>query len=630
VTAASLSPATVLRIGVRVVIGYVRARPWSFTVALLGSILFSAAVVSSSLVLGWVTDELIVPVLNDGTAAQRVGLAAGLIVGIGVAKAVGITVRRAAAAALQYGTKNDLRERLIDHQLQLTMRWYSSRPTGDLLSVAEADTTQATYVLAPLAYGVGAAGLLIGSAAIIAATDIWMGVAAVVWLIISMAVNIRGSWRMADLGQIVQRLRGEVAATAHESFDGALTVKALGRERHETARMRADAERLRDQLVRLGVLRATYNVAHEVLPGLITVIVVVIGASRIGTGAITAGELVRVTFLLSLVLWPSRLIGFTLWQLGDSVPAWQRVQDVLTEDDHVEYGHRRSSSDDTPAAVTGSAVQFAYTGGPPVLSGVDFDIPAGRTLAVVGPTGAGKTTLTLLLARLWDPVSGAIELDGRDLRDFAAGELPRELAYVAQDTFLFDDTVHDNIALSRDLDRSEMERAARLARAHEFISALPNGYATHIGERGVSLSGGQRQRLALARALAQRPRLLLLDDATSAVDPSIEAEILRGLSEADLPATVLIVAYRPSSIALADEVVFVDEGRIVAHDRHERLLETLPAYARLLRAYEQDARRRAQLQAAAAGDGHRPPARDGHGPTTGDGHDPAATSGRPR
>jgi ABC-type multidrug transport system fused ATPase/permease subunit len=604
VSSASLSPAAVLRIGARVVLGYVRARPRSFTVALLGSILFSGAVVSSSLVLGWVTDELIVPVLNEGAAPDRVGLAAGLIIGIGAAKAIGITLRRAAAAAMQYGTKNDLRERLIDHQLQLSMRWYSSRPTGDLLSVAEADTTQATYVLAPLAYGVGAAGLLVGSAVIITVTDIWMGIAAVVWLIASMAVNIRGSWRMADLGQVVQRLRGVVASTAHESFDGALTVKALGREEHETTRLRADAERLRDQLIRLGVLRATYNVAHEVLPGVITVIIVVLGASRIGAGAMTAGELVRVTFLLSLVLWPSRLIGFTLWQLGDSVPAWQRVQRVLTEDDCVGYGDRRSHSDGTPAGVAGSGVDFAYDGGPPVLSGADFDIPAGRTLAVVGPTGSGKTTLTLLLARLWDPVSGAIELDGRDLRDFAAGELPRELAYVAQDAFLFDDTVHDNIALSRDLDRADVEHAARLARAHDFIAALPDGYDTHIGERGVSLSGGQRQRLALARALAQQPRLLLLDDATSAVDPSVEAEILRGLAAADLPATVLIVAYRPSSIALADEVVFVDEGRIVAHDHHDRLLETLPAYARLLRAYEQDARRREQLRAVAARDGH--------------------------
>jgi ABC-type multidrug transport system fused ATPase/permease subunit len=602
----SLSPATVVRTGLAVVAGYVRARPMPFVLALCGSILFSAGIVSSSLVLGWVTDALIVPVLRDGSTHVPVAVAVGLLVGVGMAKAVGITVRRAAAAALQYGTKNDLRERLVDHQLQLSMRWYDSRPTGDLLSVAEADTTQATYVLAPLPYGVGAAALLIGATIIIAVTDPWMGVTAVLWLIASLLVNIRGSWRMARLGQQVQRLRGDVAATAHESFDGALTVKSLGRERHETNRLRRDAERLRDQLIELGVVRATYNIAHEVLPGLITVVVTVIGAARIGAGTITAGELVRVTFLLSLVLWPSRLIGFTLWQLGDSVPAWQRVQDVLRTDDRVAYGRRRAAGARGPARVTGSAVDFAYADGRPVLSALHFDIPPGRTLAVVGPTGSGKTTLTLLLARMWDPVSGAIHLDGRDLREFAPGELPRELAYVAQDAFLFDDTVRGNIALRQDRSQEDIEQAARLAQAHDFIAALPDGYDTHIGERGVSLSGGQRQRLALARALVQRPRLLILDDATSAVDPSVEAQILRGLSAAELPATVLIVAYRPSSIALADEVVFVEHGRIAAHDRHERLLTDVPAYARLLRAYERDATRRARLRSAAATDGHRP------------------------
>ncbi|HSK97921.1 MAG TPA: ABC transporter ATP-binding protein, partial [Euzebyales bacterium] len=334
---------------------------------------------------------------------------------------------------------------------------------------------------------------------------------------------------------------------------------------------------------------------------LITVIIVVIGAARIGAGALSTGELVRVTFLLSLLLWPSRLIGFTLWQLGDSVPAWQRVQGVLLEDDRVHYGRRRSATDAGPARVDGSDVRFGYTADRTVLSDLAFDIPAGRTLAVVGPTGSGKTTLTLLLARLWDPASGVIRLDGRDLREFADGELPRELAYVAQDTFLFDDTVRGNITLGKDHAQAAIERAARLAQAHDFISALPEGYDTRIGERGVALSGGQRQRLALTRALVARPRLLILDDATSAVDPSVEAEILRGLAAADLPATVLVVAYRPSSIALADEVVFVDDGRIVAHDRHERLLADIPAYARLLRAYEQDARRRARLAAAAAG-----------------------------
>jgi ATP-binding cassette subfamily B protein len=526
-------PATVVRTGLRVVAAHVRRRPVPFAVAVAGSLLFAAGIVASALVLGWVTDELIVPaVRGTGDTTGRVRVAVLLIIGVGLAKAVGVTIRRAAAAALQYGRKNDLRERIVDHQLQLTMRWYDRQATGDLLSIAEADTTQATYVLAPLPFGLGATALLVGSAVIIAITDPWLGLAAVVWVAISVAINVRGSWEMAQLGQQVQRMRGAVAATAHESFDGALTVKALGREQHEIARLRRDAEGLRDHLIDLGVLRAWFNAAQEVLPGLITVIVVVLGAWRISSGVLTPGELVSVTFLLSLVLLPSRLIGFTLWQLGDSVPAWHRVQSVLTADDRVAYGGRTAVTDEGPADVAGDDVAFAYGDGPAVLQGVRLDVPAGRTVAVVGPTGSGKTTLTLLLARLWDPSTGAIHLDGRDLREFAAGELARELAYVAQDGFLFDDTVRGNIALHRDLSDDEVRRAARLARADGFVSSLADGYDTRIGERGVALSGGQRQRLALARALAQRPRLLILDDATSAVDPSVEAEILRGLAEA--------------------------------------------------------------------------------------------------
>lgn len=589
----ALSPAGVLRVGGALISQFVRARPWSFALALAGSLLFGAGVVGSALALGWITDTVIVPVLTDAAPSSATATAVGLLTGIGIAKAVGISVRRAAAAWLQYGTKNDMRERLVDHQLGLTMRWYDRNPTGRLLSIAEADTTQATYVLAPLPYGIGGAVLLIGSATIIAITDPWLGLVATVWLVISVAINIRGSWRMALLGQHVQRLRGEVATTAHESFDGALTVKALGREQHETRRLRDGAEQLRDQLIELGLIRATYNVAHEVLPGLITVIVLVLGAWRVSVAAVTPGDLVSVTFLLSLVLFPARIIGFTLWQLGDSVPAWRRVREVLDADDRVVYGTQEARANGAAAPVDGERVDFGYDGGQPVLTGLDLDVPAGRTVAVVGPTGSGKTTLTLLLARLWDPDHGRIRLDGQDLRAFAPGELAHEIAYVAQDAFLFDDTVRGNIALAPDIDYQRVETAARLARAHEFIGDLADGYDTRIGERGVSLSGGQRQRLALARALAQRPRLLILDDATSAVDPSVEANILRGLAAADLPATVLIVAYRPSSIALADEVIFVDEGRIVAHDRHDRLVSTVPAYARLLRAYELDANRRA-------------------------------------
>jgi ATP-binding cassette subfamily B protein len=320
-----------------------------------------------------------------------------------------------------------------------------------------------------------------------------------------------------------------------------------------------------------------------------TVAVLVVGAARIRAGGVSAGDLVTITYLLSLIAFPLRLIGYVLWEVSSSLAAFKRVQAVLAIDEEVTYGGLASRRDASGASVESDAISFGYEPDEMVLRDVEAVISPGRTVAIVGPTGSGKSTLVTLMARLWDPTTGAIRLDSRDLRDFARSALAGEVAFVGQDVFLFDDTVRNNIAFGINASDEEVTHAAAMANAHEFILDLPEGYATQLGERGTSLSGGQRQRIALARALIRRPRLLILDDATSAVDPSIETSILAGLRRAALPSTVVVVAYRRSSIALADEVIFIDGGRIVAQGLHDELLSSVPGYARLIQAYEDDA-----------------------------------------
>ncbi len=584
---------TILRGSLRLIGRFVRRRPWSFALAVTGATLFAAAIVASAYIIGRITDDLIIPVLDQGEpiAGRLVGAVAA-VAGVALWKALAITLRRTAAGWLQFRTQADVRAALVDHQLRLEMAWYSRQSTGDLLAVSETDARQATFILAPLPFGTGATLLLIGSVALISALDVVVGLATLVAVTVIMSVNIRGSRLTFGAFEEVQRARGVVSSVAHESFDGALTVKALGREDFETGRLRDRSEALRDDLVRVGRIWTTYRVVVDALPAAATIAVLVLGAVRIDAGALTAGELVGIAYLLSLLGFPVRVIGFVVWDMAHSLAGWRRVEAVLEADELVRHGDITASRLPTGAEVTGEAVTFAYDT-QDVLRGVELDIPRGRTVAVVGPTAAGKSTLAMLLARLWDPHTGRITLDGRDLRDFARAELSDEVAYVAQEAFLFDDTVRGNIALSRPVPDEVVEQAARLAGAHDFITDLPDGYDTRIGERGATLSGGQRQRVALARALASRPRLLVLDDATSAVDPSVEAEILRGLKSAELPSTVIVVAYRRPSIVLADEVVFVEDGRVAAHGHHADLMRTMPGYARLIEAYEEDAAARA-------------------------------------
>jgi ATP-binding cassette subfamily B protein len=585
-----LTPWAVVRDGVRLIGRFVKMHPAAFAIAVAGSSLYAGAIIAASWVIGWVTNNVIIPILDQGEDPEMLGLAAAVIVGVAVIKAGGIVVRRTGAAYLTGATRRDIRNELLAHQLTLKMSWFNRQAIGDLLAVADADTDRGTGVLGPLPYATGVALLLVGTVVLIMAIDVWLGVGAIVGLLVAIVVDVHGSWVTFGLWEHVQQERGRVSSIAHENFDGALTVKALGRERYVENKFGAASDDLRDRLIDVLSTWTKYQVVMRALPQMLIILLLVVGASRVMAGAVDAGDLVTVTYLLTLLAFPIQLIGFVLWDLAGSLAGWRRVQEVLEADDFVDWGDTSASPETDAAPVVGQRVGFGYEG-EEVLSDLQLDLKAGTTVAVVGPTASGKSTLGLLLARLWDPDAGSIHLAGRDLRQFARSELPKEVAYVSQGAFLFDATVRENITLDGVFSDEEVALALRLAGADDFVAELPRGVDTELGERGTNLSGGQRQRLALARALIRKPRLLILDDATSAVDPSVEAEILRSLKSADLPSTIVVVAYRPSSIRLADEVVFVDKKRILGHGTHDELLASQPGYARLVQAYEEEAKR---------------------------------------
>ena len=590
---APVSARAVIGEGLSLVRRYARGHRASFVLAVLGAALYAGAIIAASRVIGWITDTAIIPVLERGEPiGSKLGGLVAAILGVAVWKASAIVLRRTSAGYLQFRTQRDVRVDVVEHLLRLELGWFGRQSVGDLLAVADNDVRQATGVLAPFPYATGVSLLIVGTVVLMFVVDPWLGVAALVGLGAVVALEVHAAVTVYPAWEGIQSQMGEVSNIAHESFDGALTVKALGREDTEEERLRLASDELRDRVVHVNTMWESYRVVIVSAMPAISLAMLAVGAMRVDAGAITAGDVVSVLYLLGLLAFPVQLIAFVLFDMAASIPAQRRVDAVLDVDQIVEYGDQTAVAMSGPAPVEGERVTFGYGSGLPVLDDVALDIPAGRTVAVVGPTGSGKSTLTLLLARLWDPGSGRIRIDGRDLRSFARHELPREVAYVSQASFLFDDTVTGNITLGGDYRPEAVEDAARVARAHDFIMQLPDGYDTRIGERGASLSGGQRQRIALARALVRRPRLLIMDDATSAVDPSVEVQILRRLRSSDLPSTVVIVAYRPSSIRLADEVVYVDGGRVVAQGLHADLMQAQPGYARLVRAYEEDAAER--------------------------------------
>jgi ABC-type multidrug transport system fused ATPase/permease subunit len=418
------------------------------------------------------------------------------------------------------------------------------------------------------------------------ATDWALAIVGVVVFPALFYANVFFSRRMAPRVSLAQQKRAEVSAIAHESFDGALVVKTMGREDRETDRFQGKAMELRDALIRVGRLRGLFDPLVEALPFAGTIIAMVVGAYRLRAGDITLDELVFVTFLFTVLAFPVRAIGWVLGDLPRAVAGWERVEKVISATGEMHYGS--TTLPGTQAlALRFDDVDYAYEAEQPVLRHVSFTVASGRTVALVGPTGSGKSTVAMLAARLVDPDRGRVALDGVDVRDLSAPALSDAVALVPQIAFVFEDSVAENVTLDRpQVGEADVHEALATAQAESFVMRLPGGVDALLGERGASLSGGQRQRLTLARALAGRPRLLILDDATSAVDPRIEAKILSSLRTSSDRSSVLVVAYRRATIALADEVVYMEHGRVLAHGTHEELLSTVEGYRNLVTAYE--------------------------------------------
>lgn len=592
------SPMTkgVIRRGLGILWLAVKEEPRVFAVSAAGSAVFGAMTIGQAYVFGHVTKNVIEPSVRAGEAETAALVTAVLLVmGVATIKIVGIVARRLGAGIMQYRLQATYRRRVTRRYLELPLEWHQKHPTGELLSNANSDVEATWYPIAPFPFAVGVIFMLIGTLTLLFFTDPVLAlVGSVIFPAIAVLTVVYSS-RMSPLVTRAQQLRGEVSTVAHESFDGALVVKTLGREATETQRFTDKASELRDTLVQVGRVRGLFDPILEALPIVGVLLVLVVGTSRVGSGNLDSGQLVRVAYLFTLLAFPVRAIGWVLNELPRSVVGYDRVQRVLQAEGQQEFGEHTSTSQE-PIHLDVSDVGFDY-GDDPALVQVSFSVPPGSTIAVVGPTGSGKSTLATLLVRLVDPKTGTITYDGKDVRSFAPGALAGVTSLAPQSTFLFDDTVRGNITLGADVSDEQVWAALRTAQGDGFVAALTHGLDALVGERGTTLSGGQRQRLALARAIVRDPQLLVLDDATSSVDASVEQRILGGLRAA--ASTVVVVAYRRATIALADTIVFVDQGRVLDAGSHDELLSRCDGYRDLVTAYE-----RAEVERAAehAGD----------------------------
>jgi ABC-type multidrug transport system fused ATPase/permease subunit len=505
------------------------------------------------------------------------------MLGAGVLR-LGLTVgRRLIAGRVSLAVEFDLRQRFYEHLQRLELGFFNTQQTGQLMSRATVDLQSIRFFLGYGLIWVSQSALTILFAAVVMIAIepglALLGLAPVPFLV---AIAARYSRRNRPAQQEVQQRVAELTAGAEESVSGIRIVKAFARERHMLDRFRGSADRVFNQQMVSTRLNSFYTPLMGFLPNIGLAAVFLVGGRQVATGGLSPGEFTAIFTYLIMLAGPVRWLGMSLSMAQRAVASGNRLFEILDRQPRLTSPPGAPPLPEGGGRVAVEGVSLRYDGAAPALTDVSLEVEPGRTVALVGPTASGKTSLAALLARLYEPSEGRVLIDGADVREVDLDSLRSQIAFVADDSFLFSDTVAANIAYANPgASRAMIELAARRAQAHDFISELPDGYDTLVGERGLTLSGGQRQRVAIARALLAEPRVLILDDATSSVDARTEARIKEGLREAMEGRTTFIVAHRLSTISLADEIVVMDAGRIVDRGGHEELLERCPLYAEI-------------------------------------------------